>query len=214
MKCPKCGFNSFDHLSACKKCSADLTDCRERLGIRSVVVPPFPQQTAPAPAIATATGSAEEPDELFSWDIANDAATAPEPLPIEPVAADTASATGGDDFSLDFDDLPDSTSTPEPASPSSPGTGPVGEESTSSWQPAPAKTGDDMASFAGMLESIDRETPVPEKPDEFSFDDLEGFEKVDIFAEDAEQKVIPAEHTPADPDDFDALFSDEEKPDS
>ncbi len=32
MKCPKCGFVSYDHLSECKKCGADLAAVREGLG--------------------------------------------------------------------------------------------------------------------------------------------------------------------------------------
>lgn len=32
MKCPKCGFISFDYLSECKKCSANLVPVREKLG--------------------------------------------------------------------------------------------------------------------------------------------------------------------------------------
>ena len=33
MRCPKCGYTSFDHLSQCEKCSADLTGAREALGL-------------------------------------------------------------------------------------------------------------------------------------------------------------------------------------
>ena len=32
MRCPKCGYNSFDYLSECRKCSADLTLTRHELG--------------------------------------------------------------------------------------------------------------------------------------------------------------------------------------
>lgn len=36
MRCPKCGFNSFDYLSECKKCSADLTKTRQELGLTGI----------------------------------------------------------------------------------------------------------------------------------------------------------------------------------
>jgi hypothetical protein len=36
MKCPKCGFVSFDHLSECKKCAADLVAVREGLGFSAL----------------------------------------------------------------------------------------------------------------------------------------------------------------------------------
>lgn len=38
MKCPKCGYNSFDHLDNCKKCHIDLTEHKARFGIRSVLL--------------------------------------------------------------------------------------------------------------------------------------------------------------------------------
>ena len=33
MKCPKCGYVSFDHLNNCMKCSRDLSDCRAGLNL-------------------------------------------------------------------------------------------------------------------------------------------------------------------------------------
>jgi hypothetical protein len=36
MKCDKCGFVSFDYLSECRRCSADLTGTREQLGFSSL----------------------------------------------------------------------------------------------------------------------------------------------------------------------------------
>ncbi len=39
MKCPKCGFNSFDYLESCKKCGNDLKDFKEKFGLRSLLFP-------------------------------------------------------------------------------------------------------------------------------------------------------------------------------
>lgn len=36
MKCPKCGFTSFDYLDECKKCGVDISDVRGHLGIIAV----------------------------------------------------------------------------------------------------------------------------------------------------------------------------------
>jgi len=42
MKCQKCGFVSFDHLSKCTKCRADLTAVRQGLGFSAFKSePPF-----------------------------------------------------------------------------------------------------------------------------------------------------------------------------
>ena len=36
MKCQKCGFVSFDYLSECKACGADLANTRQRLGFSAL----------------------------------------------------------------------------------------------------------------------------------------------------------------------------------
>jgi uncharacterized RDD family membrane protein YckC len=36
MKCPKCGYNSFDHLESCKKCGEDMETHKARFGLRSL----------------------------------------------------------------------------------------------------------------------------------------------------------------------------------
>lgn len=36
MKCPKCGYTSFDYLDACKKCGTDLSAVRSMLGVIAV----------------------------------------------------------------------------------------------------------------------------------------------------------------------------------
>ncbi|MCF6179000.1 MAG: hypothetical protein L3J63_06390 [Geopsychrobacter sp.] len=38
MKCPKCGYNSFDHLDSCKKCNKDLTEHKARFSIQSILL--------------------------------------------------------------------------------------------------------------------------------------------------------------------------------
>lgn len=80
MKCPKCGYNSFEFLDACKKCRADLTAFKQSLGIRTLLHPaeekpaavppeaagePFAATSGPAPAL-----EAGEP----SWELPADAA--------------------------------------------------------------------------------------------------------------------------------------------
>ncbi|RLB75706.1 MAG: hypothetical protein DRH06_07425 [Deltaproteobacteria bacterium] len=39
MRCPKCGYNSFDHLDSCKKCGKDLVEFKQNFGIKSVLFP-------------------------------------------------------------------------------------------------------------------------------------------------------------------------------
>lgn len=121
MKCPKCGYNSFEFLDNCKKCSHDLSAFKQTHGIRPMVLP-LTGAAATASAVAvTAAAIAAEPEETFTWEVP----TAPEaikpgddifsdldlglsPLPTEPAAAEPDL----DDFS--FDDSPVTPSTPDP----------------------------------------------------------------------------------------------------
>ena len=34
MKCPKCGYNSFDHLDSCKKCGQGLAEHKQKFNLR------------------------------------------------------------------------------------------------------------------------------------------------------------------------------------
>jgi len=80
MKCPKCGYNSFEFLDNCKKCSIDLVAFKDSLGIRPVILP-FMAKAAEAPAMGFTIASSilEQPvpeniaeplveDNSFSWD--------------------------------------------------------------------------------------------------------------------------------------------------
>ncbi|APG28523.1 hypothetical protein A7E78_12130 [Syntrophotalea acetylenivorans] len=49
MKCPKCGYQSFNNLAACKKCGRDLTQEQLKLNLGNPVVPPLPVQPAEEP---------------------------------------------------------------------------------------------------------------------------------------------------------------------
>ncbi len=39
MKCPKCGYHSFDHLDSCKKCSHDLVAHKEKFNLHGFFSP-------------------------------------------------------------------------------------------------------------------------------------------------------------------------------
>ena len=60
MKCPKCGYNSFDHLESCKKCDTNLTDHKEKFSLRGFFSPG--QSAAPAPVADSAEDQAPEDD--------------------------------------------------------------------------------------------------------------------------------------------------------
>ena len=40
MKCPKCGYNSFEFHDVCKKCAHDLTSYKDIHGLKTDRAPP------------------------------------------------------------------------------------------------------------------------------------------------------------------------------
>lgn len=101
MKCPKCGYNSFEFLDACKKCGNEFASFKKAHRINPVLfrsgaapdAPPPDRLTAVAAAVPIET-SAPEMEEDFSWEVPS---ATPSPEPAE------TPYTG---FSLDFVDLP------------------------------------------------------------------------------------------------------------
>ena len=51
MKCPKCGYHSFDHLDSCKKCSSDLVEHKSKFNLRGFFFPGQAAAPVPEPAI-------------------------------------------------------------------------------------------------------------------------------------------------------------------
>ncbi len=95
MRCPKCGYNSFDHLDSCKKCGKDLVEFKQSFGIKSVL---FPGQM----------GLDSGVDEAEFDSVADAAVTAATGGAVaaaavaDPVVAEPAAAGDGDDFGFDF----------------------------------------------------------------------------------------------------------------
>lgn len=69
MKCPKCGYNSFEYNDICIKCSNDLASYKEKLGLQAIVLPLHARQSL-AETLKTSSESAVE--ETISSDSSND----------------------------------------------------------------------------------------------------------------------------------------------
>ncbi len=82
MKCPKCGFNSFEYYDSCKKCSGDLTGYKQTYSITSIVLPQEAKERLAAEfrsAESTAgqiSNTAETHDDIFSFDLPDDSHSA------------------------------------------------------------------------------------------------------------------------------------------
>lgn len=110
MRCPKCGFHSFDHLDSCKKCGGDLTQLKSRFKHQGYVIPAA-TATAAAAGVAPAVAGATEPDKEavpmpavaeaedeaidFGFDILGEETAAPQ--------AENAVADNGLNFEQPFD---------------------------------------------------------------------------------------------------------------
>lgn len=91
MKCPKCGYHSFDYLESCKKCGGDLKEHKRRYGLRD-----FLFAGRGRPAVGGGSPALRLP-----------AADAGAAISSAPTAAETAqpSLAGDDNRSFGFDPL-------------------------------------------------------------------------------------------------------------
>jgi hypothetical protein len=60
MKCPKCGYHSFDHLDSCKKCNIDLVEHKAKFNLSGFFSPGQVAVTAPEPVIDESYEDVEE----------------------------------------------------------------------------------------------------------------------------------------------------------
>ena len=86
MKCPKCGFNSFEHYDTCIKCSSDLTAYKQTYSISSLVLPLAAKQymaseKESAESVSESQDdSVETHDDIFSFDLPDE----PPAIPAQP----------------------------------------------------------------------------------------------------------------------------------
>lgn len=168
MKCPKCGYHSFDYLNSCKKCNNDLAAFKSKHNLRSLI---FPRH---------ATSVTSQPESV---------STDSEPLsPLTPsvTATATAAATTAESTDFGFDFMDEDTSKPTGfglpeldnalSSESSTDTLPT-EDDTFSWDdaPEPVALSPDVATESNDEFSWDEEPPLETAADEedVAFDENE-----------------------------------------
>lgn len=101
MKCPKCGYNSFESHDICIKCSSDLSGYKQTYGITPIVLPFEVRERMAEEFRAASAGSeqhaenTETHDDMFAFD-----------LPEETVSSSAAAPFNDDPFNFDVD-LPD-----------------------------------------------------------------------------------------------------------
>ena len=75
MKCPKCGYNSFEYHDACKKCANDLSGYKVTYGLKEIVLPQEARASMAAALMAETAASSQVPEaaaeaapDMFSFD--------------------------------------------------------------------------------------------------------------------------------------------------
>ncbi|WP_305041834.1 RDD family protein [Geoalkalibacter sp.] len=104
MKCPKCGFNSFDYLESCKKCGNDLKEFKGRFSLRSLL---FPHRDKAAPPGAAAPVMAKAGESDFDYGFMEQDETAAKPAGAVVAGAAVAGAAAvaaavEDSFDIDW----------------------------------------------------------------------------------------------------------------
>ncbi|HEY5673598.1 MAG TPA: RDD family protein [Malonomonas sp.] len=203
MRCPKCGYNSFDHLNSCKKCGKELLEYKQRYGIKSVL---FPGQMKP-PMAAGAEADSTVVDAAVAAATVAVAGSAAAGAVSETFSAEAPSSEA-DDFGFDFmgeseeeedlsfDELFDEAPVDEDVEETLPGPKPA----------AAAKAeAEDIAEFS--FDSAAEDEPVAEAvPAEAELDNDFGFDLDDAVK--PETGAGPADDLA--PDDFELPPADEE----
>lgn len=102
MKCPKCGYNSFEFLDSCKKCNSSLAAFKQSVGVRPVILPAGLSIASAGVAASVVAGQSgtgpigpeSSDDDIFQWDMSS---AAPE---------SSAGTSGIDEFDLNLDAAP------------------------------------------------------------------------------------------------------------
>jgi len=80
MKCPKCGYHSFDHLDSCKKCGHGLAEHKAKFNLRGFYCPGLTVANEPEP-VASDEIEEEATEENGSIDLGFDFLDEPEDKP-------------------------------------------------------------------------------------------------------------------------------------
>lgn len=158
MKCPKCGYTSFESYDSCRKCSVDLTEFKQTYGLAPVILPPSLCASLAAELEGGSSSAGEAASDnsadMFSFD-----------LPTEQAAAAPAAASAP---AFSFDTPPEAApaqndpfaslleSTPQASKPAADAGGQGYELNSFSWDDTPTPgQADDASAAAAKTEDDD-----------------------------------------------------------
>ena len=196
MKCPKCGYNSFEFHDTCKKCSSDLTGFKGTHGLQAIILP-LEARTAMAKTLLAAAAAEQgekavaETSDMFSFDLPEEepaAAAAAQSDPFGFVNAPSDSAPNFGEFSFDE----------EPAQPqAAPQAAPEEDAFASLLESSPSGNASPFAASPPPPPTPEPKPAATSTPGEFDLDSFSWDEPA--TQADGEKKAV---------DDFDSLFGD------
>ena len=202
MKCPKCGYNSFESIDICAKCSHDLTAHKSTFGLQPVVLQKEVRLAMasalaaqePEPEAAPELVEQQQPDDIFSFDLPDDEQTQ---TPEQTTTIMETASTLQPETITDGDILKAFSLSDEPA------------ESTSTMETQDV--------FADLVETTRQETAVdplfPDATRTFA-DETTTKGEYDLTNFTWDDTPEPSPSSPPKPvDDFDSLFGDTKKAD-
>lgn len=69
MKCPKCGYNSFEYLNSCKKCNSSLVAFKGTIGLHPDIIPAGAVAATAAYTGMQQTEAGSSETDVFHWDV-------------------------------------------------------------------------------------------------------------------------------------------------
>jgi hypothetical protein len=187
MKCPKCGFNSFEYYDICKKCSSDLVGYKQTHSITTLVLPLEAKEKLAAEFRAAersadpVNDSVETHDDIFSFDLPDDSSA-------------QSSKNNDDPFNFDVPSLP-----------------PVQTISTVPDEDLFADLLETTPQHRNVSPpSVPPSALSPSAPTADSTSGLGDFD-LESFSWDDTPTSVATPDSNTDPDDFDALFGDTEE---
>jgi len=109
MKCPKCGYHSFDHLDSCKKCNNDLVEHKAKFNLRGFFSPGQAAVVASEPVIDEIDEDMEESSDGsvdFGFDFLEEEDQASGTKANTPLASDEQDINIDQPFAADSETIP------------------------------------------------------------------------------------------------------------
>jgi hypothetical protein len=111
MRCPKCGYHSFDFLESCKKCGHDLAEHKARFKLEGFIAPAAvtassQAQTTEQPGTPEATSALEEERIDFGFDFLDQENEGSAPSQPEAYEDESFELDLDQDFDIDNEKLP------------------------------------------------------------------------------------------------------------